>query len=137
MQTMVIYDIENDRIRSRIAEVCKDYGLGRIQKSAFLGDLDHNRREELAHRLAKTLAGWEGDIQVCPICDKDLGMRLTITVGPEEASKAREKGMTGERRKASGKGKAARGRKAGSKAEPKAGFGSGPKNSAVRGASKA
>ena len=36
----VIYDISNDRTRSRVASKCKNYGLDRIQKSAFIGRND-------------------------------------------------------------------------------------------------
>lgn len=118
MQTMVIYDIENDRIRARIAEVCKDYGLGRIQKSAFLGDLDHNRREEMAQRLRKTLSRWKGDIQLCPVCDKDLGMRMLIAVTAEEAEKAQK-----EREAASGKRSRKRGQKTGAESQPESATG--------------
>jgi len=51
VQTLVVYDIASDKLRHRVAEACKDYGLQRIQWSAFLGDLTHNRRTELALRL--------------------------------------------------------------------------------------
>jgi CRISPR-associated protein, Cas2 family len=44
---LVIYDIPSTKIRNKIAEACMDYGLDRIQWSAFLGDINHNRREEL------------------------------------------------------------------------------------------
>lgn len=78
MQTLVIYDIPNDKKRKRISEVCKDYGLLRIQYSAFLGDLNHNRREELAQQLRKKLGDSDGNIQVYPMCDKDLRLRVSI-----------------------------------------------------------
>jgi CRISPR-associated protein Cas2 len=42
--TFVVYDIEDDRVRARIASACKDYGLERIQYSAFCGQLDSTRR---------------------------------------------------------------------------------------------
>jgi hypothetical protein len=45
---VLIYDIENDRLRTRIADACMDYGLERIQFSAFFGKLNRNRRQELA-----------------------------------------------------------------------------------------
>jgi len=51
LKTLVIYDIEEDRIRNKILEACKDYGLDHIQYSAFMGDLNHNRREELYKEL--------------------------------------------------------------------------------------
>jgi CRISPR-associated protein Cas2 len=43
---ILIYDIPDDKIRHKVSERCKDYGLDRIQYSAFAGDIDRNRREE-------------------------------------------------------------------------------------------
>lgn len=71
VQTYVIYDIEDDRIRYKIAEVCKDYGLERIQYSAFLGLLSRNKREELFLKLSQTIERKKGKIIVQPICEKD------------------------------------------------------------------
>ncbi len=53
--TFVIYDIADDLVRSRVANACKDYGLERIQYSAFSGSLDATRRAALGTRLADTL----------------------------------------------------------------------------------
>ncbi|GAX88396.1 CRISPR-associated endonuclease Cas2 [Effusibacillus lacus] len=72
MQVLVIYDVENDRIRSKVANACKDYGLQRIQFSAFRGDLSANRMEELFFRLKKILGVDKGNIQMYPMCEKDL-----------------------------------------------------------------
>lgn len=58
--TFVVYDIEDDRIRLRIANVCRDYGLAHIQYSVFSGPLDSTRRGELHARLADTLGGHQG-----------------------------------------------------------------------------
>lgn len=74
----MIYDISKDKIRVRVAEVCKDYGLQRIQWSAFRGDLNHNRREELLQRLRRTVDPEDGNIQIFPICDKDMHLRVEI-----------------------------------------------------------
>jgi hypothetical protein len=35
LQTYVIYDIEDDRIRYRISEICRDYGLERFNTVLF------------------------------------------------------------------------------------------------------
>ncbi len=78
MHTLVIYDITEDKIRNRIAEVCKDYGLRRIQWSAFLGKLSVNLREELHLKLVKTLKDNDGDIQLYPICSKDMNLKKEI-----------------------------------------------------------
>lgn len=72
LRTLVIYDIENDRIRLKISETCLDYGLVRIQFSAFLGTLNSNKREELFLRLTSILDDNAGKILLQPICDKDV-----------------------------------------------------------------
>ena len=77
MQTLVIFDIPSNKIRNKIGEACKDYGLSRIQKF-ILGDLNNNRREELRLRLKKILGSKTGNIQIFPICDKDFKLRKTI-----------------------------------------------------------
>ena len=78
MQTLIIYDIEEDKIRNKTAEFCKDYGLKRIQYSAFQGDMNRNRREELYLKLRKLLGENKGNIQIFPICEKDLAMRKKV-----------------------------------------------------------
>jgi CRISPR-associated protein Cas2 len=69
--TYVVYDIEDDRVRGRVASACKDYGLERIQYSAFRGPLDVSRRSELATRLSDTLGRDNGRILVLPVCERD------------------------------------------------------------------
>ncbi|MDI3508334.1 MAG: CRISPR-associated protein Cas2 [Clostridiales bacterium] len=86
MKTLVIFDIPSNKIRNKIGEACKDYGLMRIQKSSFFGDINNNRREELRLRLKKILDIREGNIQMFPICDKDLQMRKVIINQKEELS---------------------------------------------------
>ncbi len=72
LRTLVIYDIENDRIRLKISDTCLDYGLTRIQFSAFLGTLNKNKREELFLRLSSVLDDNPGKIFLQPICSKDV-----------------------------------------------------------------
>ncbi|MGF1472614.1 MAG: CRISPR-associated endonuclease Cas2 [Rubrobacteraceae bacterium] len=78
----LIYDIPDDRIRHKVSERCKDYGLVRIQYSAFAGDLDRNRREELMLRLKKTLGKKEGNIRLQPVCYRDLKLIKEVVVEP-------------------------------------------------------
>ncbi len=71
MVTLVIYDIPDDRKRSKVADACLDYGLQRIQWSAFIGDLAPARKSDLRARIERILKGSEGNIQFYPICRKD------------------------------------------------------------------
>jgi CRISPR-associated protein Cas2 len=84
MMILTIYDIEDDRIRYKISEACKDYGLQRIQYSAFLGDLTASRRDELMLRLKRTLSNSPGNIQMISLCDKDARLRKIIDVPKPE-----------------------------------------------------
>lgn len=61
---LVLYDISDDRTRTKVSEACKDYGLERIQFSAFSGRLTRAAREELELRLGKTLGDQSGAITV-------------------------------------------------------------------------
>jgi CRISPR-associated protein Cas2 len=72
VSVVLIYDIENDRLRTRIADACLDYGLERIQFSAFFGKLNRNRRQELALRLRNELGNESGRVRIIPVCEQDL-----------------------------------------------------------------
>ncbi|MGB7000907.1 MAG: CRISPR-associated endonuclease Cas2 [Halobacteriota archaeon] len=68
MLVWVIYDISDDRIRGRIAQICKGYGLYRVQKSAFLGDLNKNELDAIALECEEQIE--ESDsLFVFPLCD--------------------------------------------------------------------
>ncbi len=72
MSVVLIYDIENDRLRTRIADACMDYGLERIQFSAFFGKLNRNRRQELALRMQREIGGGSARVRIIPVCEGDL-----------------------------------------------------------------
>jgi len=80
--TFVIYDIVEDLVRGRVANACKDYGLARIQYSAFCGSLDVTRRNELATRLADTLGTEIGKILVLPVCERDVRAKRELVNAP-------------------------------------------------------
>lgn len=48
---LVMYDIADDGLRNRIADACLDYGLERVQFSAFMGELGRVHQRELELRL--------------------------------------------------------------------------------------
>jgi CRISPR-associated protein Cas2 len=72
MLTFVVYDISKDRTRTKIAKRCLDFGLYRVQKSVFLGDIEANRVEEII-LASKELMNEETDsIYVFPLCREDF-----------------------------------------------------------------
>jgi CRISPR-associated protein Cas2 len=76
LRTLVIYDITDDRIRTRIADTCLDFGLVRIQYSAFAGRLNRNKRQELFLKLRDKLGRDAGKILLQPICASDVEQML-------------------------------------------------------------
>jgi CRISPR-associated protein Cas2 len=78
MQTLVVYDIPSDRARTKIADACQDYGLDRIQYSAFLGNLERTHQEELLIKIGKQLGKRAGKVHLFTMCEKDWRLRLEI-----------------------------------------------------------
>lgn len=70
MPTLVIYDISSDEIRTRLADRLFDYGLQRIQYSAFKGELNVHDREVLVKELQKYIGGERDSIYVIPLCER-------------------------------------------------------------------
>ncbi|MDX2180972.1 MAG: CRISPR-associated endonuclease Cas2 [Bryobacteraceae bacterium] len=84
---LVLYDIEDDRLRTRVSNVCLDYGLERIQFSAFMGKLSKNHREELQLRLRNEIGTMLARVRVIPVCAADFEAMWTMDQYclPEEA----------------------------------------------------
>lgn len=78
LTTLVIYDIEDDRARTRVSEACKDFGLERIQYSCFRGPLSRNRREELFERFRGIQRAWEFRLR-----DSSPGVRTRMEDSPD------------------------------------------------------
>lgn len=72
MLTWIVYDISKDKTRNKVAKICKNYGLYRVQKSAFLGDLNKNQIDEIIISI-KEIADKEKDsIYIFPMCSEDF-----------------------------------------------------------------
>lgn len=72
MLTWVVYDIAKDRTRTRIARRCLDFGLYRVQKSVYLGDLPPNRVEEILLASRELLDPDTDSVYVFPMCRADF-----------------------------------------------------------------
>ena len=69
MLVWVIYDITKDKIRNNVAKTCKGYGLYRVQKSTFLGNLNMNELDSLSLECEE-LIDYDTDlVYVFPVCD--------------------------------------------------------------------
>ena len=86
MTVLLLYDIADDRRRAKAADVCLDYGLARIQYSAFLGDITAARRDELLAKLRRLLTGADARVHLFPLCEKDARLARAIVMGEMTAT---------------------------------------------------
>ena len=81
MHCLLVYDISDDRLRSRVADICLDYGMSRIQYSAFLGDLSRNHQQELLMKVRRRLGKAEARVALFPVCETDFRCRIEVATG--------------------------------------------------------
>ncbi len=87
MRYLVIYDISDDRLRFRVAEILKNYGLKRIQKSAFIGHLTRSKLSSLVVDIRDVVV--DDNLKIFPLCDVDY--RGLISIGREYEEEPKEK----------------------------------------------
>lgn len=90
MMCVFIYDISDNRVRARIADLCMDYGMERIQYSAFVGDLSAAHQRELMRRAIAQLGKRTGRLHLYPIGEREWALRREHRV--EQATRASEGG---------------------------------------------
>lgn len=85
MRYLLVYDIPDDRCRGKIADTCLDYGLDRIQYSAFFGTLSRAHSRALMKRIARLLGKRAGKIQLFPLCQNDWEKRVELIQEADDA----------------------------------------------------
>lgn len=84
---LVVYDIEDDKIRGKVSDYCLDKGLERIQYSCFLGSMTRTRAKELAAKCQKKIGDSPAKVRFLPVCEKDLAKQIEIAVNTGELGK--------------------------------------------------
>lgn len=72
----LIYDISQNKGRNKVASCCKNYGLNRMQKSAFVGYLTKNKAEMLMGEVAKYIDLQNDCIFLLPACRNCFSQKL-------------------------------------------------------------
>jgi CRISPR-associated protein Cas2 len=78
MQCLLIYDIPDDRARVRVADACLDYGLQRIQYSAFVGDLSRTHQRALFGEIRERVRGKTANVQLFPLHEQSWNARRVL-----------------------------------------------------------
>jgi len=72
MLVWVIYDIIENKVRSKVAKACKGAGIYRVQKSVFLGELDKNQIDQLTLKIKSSINKNKDSVYIFPMCDVDF-----------------------------------------------------------------
>jgi CRISPR-associated protein Cas2 len=75
----LLYDIKKDKPRSKVAKICKQSGLYRVQKSVFLGSLEENERDTLNLRVNELIDEETDSVYIFPMSKNEL--RQTALLG--------------------------------------------------------
>ncbi len=67
-----MYDIKKDRTRNKIAKLCEEAGIYRVQYSVFLGELNNAQRKELITSFVGLMNKDDDSIYIFPMCSDDF-----------------------------------------------------------------
>jgi len=72
MIVWVIYDIQDDKVRAKVAKACLQSGLYRVQYSAFIGKLDTHQKDSLKLRIAELIDADKDKVYIFPMSKDEL-----------------------------------------------------------------
>lgn len=78
MMLWVLYDIRNDRARSRAAKHCKRAGLHRIQLSVFIGQVSTTERDSLRLDLEDEIDPDHDKVYLFSLRKKELDQAILL-----------------------------------------------------------
>ncbi len=78
MLILVIYDITEDEVRQKVANLLLQYGFKRIQRSAYIGKIPNHILKELEIKLRKIMKTAHGNIQIFKITKQQYRSRIEI-----------------------------------------------------------
>ncbi|MBB6002609.1 CRISPR-associated endonuclease Cas2 [Arcicella rosea] len=79
MIAWVLYDIKNDKARTKVAKICKQSGLYRVQFSVFLGTIDRNMKDSLQLQIEDLINEETDSVYIFPMSKNEL--QETILLG--------------------------------------------------------
>lgn len=79
MIVWVLYDIEDDKVRTKVAKLCKQAGLYRVQFSVFLGMLDANAKDSLELQIKDLMDEQKDSVYMFPMSKNEL--QSTVLLG--------------------------------------------------------
>ncbi len=75
----LLYDIKKNKPRSKVAKICKQSGLYRVQKSVFLGSLEDNEKDTLQLEVNELIDEETDSVYIFPMSKNEL--KQTVLLG--------------------------------------------------------
>ncbi|RLD55827.1 MAG: CRISPR-associated endonuclease Cas2 [Bacteroidetes bacterium] len=75
----LMYDIKKDKPRGKIAKICKQAGLYRVQYSVFLGTMDENEKDSLQLQIEELIDEKNDSVYIFPMNKSEL--KQTVLLG--------------------------------------------------------
>ncbi|MCC5932179.1 MAG: CRISPR-associated endonuclease Cas2 [Cyclobacteriaceae bacterium] len=72
MIVWVLYDIKDDKARTKVAKACKQAGLYRVQYSVFLGMLNSNEKDTLEIMIQELIDEEVDSVYIFPMSKNEL-----------------------------------------------------------------
>lgn len=73
-----MYDIKKDKPRNRIAKICKQSGLYRVQYSVFLGTIDENEKDTLQLQIEDLIDEKVDSVYIFPMNKSELKQSVLL-----------------------------------------------------------
>ena len=68
----VMYDIREDKIRTKVAKLCEKTGLYRVQYSVFLGTIETNEKDTLQLQIEELINEEQDSVYIFPMSKNEL-----------------------------------------------------------------
>ncbi len=72
MITWTLYDIKDDKVRNKVAKLCKQSGLYRVQYSVFLGTLSASQKDTLTLQIEALIDEEHDSVYIFPMSKNEL-----------------------------------------------------------------
>ncbi|MEM1597401.1 MAG: CRISPR-associated endonuclease Cas2 [Pyrobaculum sp.] len=82
MYIIVVYDISENDVRTKVADVLRAYGLERVQRSVFVGRLPPALVKELAEKISRVVKGANADVAIFKVDKRVIDTALWIGARP-------------------------------------------------------
>lgn len=79
MIAWVLYDIKNDKTRNRIAKICLQSGLYRVQYSVFVGTIKEEEKDVLKLQIEELIDEEKDSVYIFPMSKNEL--KATVLMG--------------------------------------------------------